>query len=195
MPSKYCRLGVTIGHLCHFCLPCTRHTKMRCTAQEMLSTPFWTCSNAADGQCTHGHILLQGEVHAAVASCHELVCVTQLTSNGSCASQVGVPEPHASHVLMQTRDHQCVVAKVLQRAEQAVLLEGSTPLQQPMSKLFVCQRQMVHNTSTCTTELASCTSCEHCANMRAATFELSQLEKIVECKQLVVLLALMYERS
>jgi len=88
-----------------------------------------------------------------------------------------------------------VVAKGLQRAEQAVLLEGSTPLQQPMSKLLVCQRQMVHSTTTCTTELASYTSCEHCADICAATTDLSQDGKIVECKQLVVLLVLMHERS
>jgi len=74
-------------------------------------------------------------------------------------------------------------------------LESSTPLQQPMSKLLVCQRQMVHSTSTCTNELASCTSREHCANICTATTDLSQLEKIVECKQLVVLLVLMHERS
>ena len=66
-----------------------------------LCSPLRASCNLADGQGTHWHILMHGEVHAAVGCGHELVSVTQLAGDGCSALQADVPIPHACHVFMQ----------------------------------------------------------------------------------------------
>lgn len=104
---------------------CTNKTKTSLLkTPQAEGAPVWPCSNAPNSQCALADILSEAEVHAVHASCHEVVSITQLLHNAGSALHVHISEAHALHVLMQARDNQGVISKVLHGAEQSVLLGG-----------------------------------------------------------------------
>lgn len=103
--------------------PCGAALSLRCATRFRVTPenarwdqPLGARCNFADGQSAHRHILLHGEIHAAMGSSHELICVTQLIHDGCKTLQMDVSKAHAAHVFMQPRDDQRVVTKVLQGA-------------------------------------------------------------------------------